>query len=449
MGAPAGPRVPWRRPWRRFRVLFGRRHWTLRLVFWGGAVLVGLSAALLTELGNLANASFAELYRHWPWAPFLVTPAGLMLSLWLTRRVFPGSQGSGIPQVIAALSRRTKGPPSHLLSVRIAVGKILLTTLGLFAGASIGREGPTVHVGASFTAAAGHLAGIKRPQLERALILAGGAAGIAAAFNTPVAGIMFAIEELARGFDEHASGTIIITILIAGLTAIAIEGNYTYFGVTHAALPVSGWLLVPLTGLVGGLAGGTFSRLLLDASARLGPHLARIPYRLAAGAGLLLAGIGILSHGATFGTGYPQARALVLGTAHLPLAFPIAKWCANLVSYLSGIPGGLFAPALATGAGLGADLGRLFPHTPLQAAVILGMVSYLSGVVQTPITAFVIVMEMTANNTMLFPLMAAAFIASLASRLMCREPVYQGLAARLLARAHAVALEGKDYAGPG
>ena len=424
------------------------RHWAPRIVFWGGAVLVGLSAVALTQLGNLANTSFLMLYQHWPWVPFLVSPAGLVLSLWLTRRFFPGAQGSGIPQVIAALSPRSGGSPSRLLSVRIAIGKILLTTLGLFAGASIGREGPTVHVGASFTAAAGRLAGIKRPGLERALVLAGGAAGLAAAFNTPIAGIMFAIEELARGFEEHASGTIIITILIAGLTAVAIEGNYTYFGVTQAALAPRQWLLVPVCGIAGGLAGGLFSRLVLDLSLRLRETLARYPYRLALIAGLLIAILGTISHGSSFGTGYPQARALVMGSARLPWYFPLTKWLASLASYLSGIPGGLFAPALATGAGFGADIGRLFPTAAPQAAVILGMVSYLSGAVQTPITAFVIVMEMTDNNTMLFPLMAAAFIATLTSRLLCPEPIYQGLAGRFVARAETRDVAAEDYNGP-
>ena len=411
-------------------------------------MLVGLSAVALTELGNLANTSFLTLYRRWPWAPFLASPAGLVLSLWLTRRFFPGAQGSGIPQVIAALSQRTGGSPSRLLSVRIAIGKILLTTLGLFSGASIGREGPTVHVGASFTAAAGRLAGIKRPGLERALVLAGGAAGLAAAFNTPIAGIMFAIEELARGFEEHASGTIIITILIAGLTAVAIEGNYTYFGVTAATLAPRQWLLVPVCGITGGLAGGLFSRLVLDLSLRLRETLARYPYRLALIAGLLIAILGTISHGSSFGTGYPQARALVMGSARLPWYFPLTKWLASLASYLSGIPGGLFAPALATGAGFGADIGRLFPAAAPQAAVILGMVSYLSGAVQTPITAFVIVMEMTDNNSMLFPLMAAAFIATLTSRLLCREPIYQGLAARFVTRAETRPVVAEDYDGP-
>ena len=411
-------------------------------------MLVGLSAVALTELGNFANARFLALYHRWPWAPFLASPAGLMLSLWLTRRFFPGAQGSGIPQVIAALSARDTQSPARLLSVRIALGKILLTTIGLLAGASIGREGPTVHVGASFTAAAGRLAAVRRPKIERALVLAGGAAGIAAAFNTPIAGIMFAIEELARGFEEHASGTIIITILIAGLTAVAIEGNYTYFGVTAATLAPRQWLLVPVCGITGGLAGGLFSRLVLDLSLRLRETLARYPYRLALIAGLLIAILGTISHGSSFGTGYPQARALVMGSARLPWYFPLTKWLASLASYLSGIPGGLFAPALATGAGFGADIGRLFPAAAPQAAVILGMVSYLSGAVQTPITAFVIVMEMTDNNSMLFPLMAAAFIATLTSRLLCREPIYQGLAARFVTRAETRPVVAEDYDGP-
>ncbi len=442
------PGRSWRSPRRRFLGLLYRRHWTLRLVFWGGAVLVGLAAVTLTELGNLANYSFGMIYGRWPWAPLFLTPGGIGLSLWLTRRFFPGAQGSGIPQVIATLDPQASDAQTRLLSVRIAVGKILLTTLGLFVGASIGREGPTVHVGAAFTAAAGRIAGIKRPQLERALILAGGAAGIAAAFNTPIAGIMFAIEELARGFDEHASGTIIITILIAGLTAVAIEGNYTYFGITQATLAPRQWLLVPVIGVIGGLAGGVFSRIVLDLSERLQEVLKRHPYRLALAFGLAIAIIGMLLGGSTFGTGYPEARALVLGTARFSWFFPLGKWLASLLSYLSGIPGGLFAPALATGAGIGADVGHLLSQEPTQAAIILGMVSYLSGVVQTPITAFVIVMEMTANNTLLFPLMATAWLAALTAQLICREPIYQALAARFLAQTPAPNLEVQDYVGP-
>ena len=116
-----------------------------------------------------------------------------------------------------------------MLSARIAVGKILLTLLGLASGASIGREGPTVQVGASIMYALGRLLRLPRLELQRALVLAGGAAGIAAAFNTPLAGVVFAIEELSHSFEARTSGTVLTAVVIAGITTLALVGNYTVF----------------------------------------------------------------------------------------------------------------------------------------------------------------------------------------------------------------------------
>ncbi len=408
------------------------RYWRLRLALWGGAAMIGVGAVALAMMATAAAQGLRELQQHWPWAPFLLSPMGLVLSFWLTRRFFWGSQGSGIPQVIAAM-HESRPEQRRLVSLRIAIGKILLTGLSLFSGASIGREGPTVHVGASIAAVAGRLCGAQnRRPLERALVLAGGAAGIAAAFNAPIAGFMFAIEELARGFKESDSGIIIVTILISGLVATAIEGDTAYLGTVHAALTIRQWILVPACAVAGGLAGGIFSRLLLDLSARLQIHTRPKPYRFVVLLALLIAGLGTLAHGTTYGTGYSEAHALVHNTLRYPWWFPVARWLGNLASYLCGIPGGLFAPALATGAGIGADLGRLFPYGPPQAAALLGMAAYLSGVVQTPLTAFIIVAEMTGNHDMVFPLIATSFIASFTSRLICREPVYQALAVRFL-----------------
>ena len=404
----------------------------MRFAFWIGAAMIGVGAAALAKTATLATRALMAVQHHWPWAPFLIAPTGLGVSLWLTRRFFPGSQGSGIPQVIAAM-HESRPDTSRLVSLRIALGKIFLTGLSLFSGASIGREGPTVHIGASFAAVAGRLSGIRDHHvLERTLVMAGGAAGIAAAFNTPIAGFMFAIEELARGFEENDTGMLIVTLLISGLTATAIEGNYTYFGIVHTALTGRQWVLIPACGLVGGAMGGLFSRLLLDISARLQMQTRARPYGIVIGLGLVIAALGTLAHGTTYGTGYSEAHALVQNTLRYPWWFPAARWLGNLASYLCGVPGGLFAPALATGAGIGADLGRLFPYGPLPAAVILGMTGYLSGVVQTPLTSFIIVAEMTGNRDMLVPLIATSFLAYLVSRLLCREPVYQALAVRLL-----------------
>ena len=169
-----------------------------------------------------------------PWLAFILAPAGLVFSLLLTQRVFPGAQGSGIPQVIAALHMTDEARSRVVLSLRIAVGKVVLTLLGLACGASIGREGPTVQVGASIMYAVGQRLRLPRVELQRALVLAGGAAGIAAAFNTPLAGVVFAIEELSHSFEARTSGMVFTAVIIAGITTLGLVGNYTYFGHTSA-----------------------------------------------------------------------------------------------------------------------------------------------------------------------------------------------------------------------
>jgi H+/Cl- antiporter ClcA len=368
-----------------------------------------------------------------PYAPFLVCPAGLVLVSLLTRRWFRGAEGSGIPQSIAALQMREHANRTLLLSFRIAVGKILLTLLGLLSGASIGREGPTVHIGASIMLALGRFGRFPHHYMDRGLILAGGAAGIAAAFNTPLAGILFAVEEMGRSFEERTSGVLLTAVFIAGVTAVVIEGNYHYFGTTSAVLAPSQMLLpVLVCGVVGGLLGGLFSTVLIQGSRRVAPLLRRRPIIVAIVCGLGIASAGLLSDSTAYGTGYEQARAIITGDDPLPLTYPAMKMLATTFSYLSGIPGGIFAPSLATGAGVGAGLAHWMPAVPAAAIVILGMVGYFTGVVQTPITAFVIVMEMTDNHGLLLPLMATAFLAFVTSRLVCPEPIYRVLAISFL-----------------
>jgi H+/Cl- antiporter ClcA len=142
--------------------------------------------------------------------------------------------------------------------------------------------------------------------------------------------------------------------------------------------------------------------------------------------------LGIASDGQTYGTGYAQARSIVEGHADLVPAYPLLKLAANLVSYFSGIPGGIFAPSLAVGAGIGQWIAQFIPG-PEGAVVLLGMIAYFSGVVQAPITSTVIVLEMTDNQRVTVPLMATAFLAFGISRLVCRKPIYSALAERFLA----------------
>ena len=414
-------------------ILIQMARWRREIIFILGGLLTGVVAAGFAVLANLATRGFIRIEEAWRYAPLLLTPAGFAASIYLTARVFPNAQGSGIPQAIAAREIDDQRRRAALVSIRIAVGKIALTALGLLCGASIGREGPTVQVGASVMFLTGRLS----PSRQPGLIVAGASAGVAAAFNAPLAGVVFGIEELAKSFEVRTSGLIIATVVAAGLTSQAILGDYTYFGTTHVAIAsLAGWLAVPVCGAVGGLLGGVFSRILIfvlgGMPGPLGRWIKRYPVGFAALCGLLVALCGIAAGGSTFGTGYAQAHSLLDGSTPPPESFGILKFLANVLSAICGIPGGIFSPSLAVGAGLGANLAPLFPGVALSAVVLLGMVAYFAGVVQSPITAFVIVTEMTDNHHMLVALMLAAIIATAVSRLISPVGVYHALARNYL-----------------
>ena len=419
---------------------FSPQLWLRRVVLWGGAICVGAIAILFAMGAEKANIYLHRMIAVSPYLPLIVTPAGLALAVFVTQRVFPGSEGSGIPQVIAALQIQNEKVRSAVLSLKIAVGKIVLTLFGLVIGAAIGREGPTVQIGASVMHTIGRFVRFSRHETEKGLILAGGAAGIAAAFNTPLAGIVFAIEEMSRSFEERTSGTILTAVILSGVASLAVLGDYPYFGYTSAVLPLdSAWIAVLVCGAAGGLAGGIFSRMIIASARglpwRLSEFKSNRPILFAAACGLVLAILGSLSDSTTYGTGYHEARRVLESSGHLPPLYGVLKLLATAVSYATGIPGGLFSPSLAVGAGFGVNISEIMPYAPAGAVVLLGMVGYFSGVVQAPITAFVIVIEMTDNHKLALPLMATALVAAVTSRLICPWPVYKALSEGFLQRA--------------
>ena len=426
---------------KRHRVsLLSARLWLRHMLFWGGAVGVGLAATAFALGSDYAHVLFKKLVAVSPWLPLLVTPLTLAGVAALTQRYFKGAEGSGIPQTIAAIRMPDGIQRDGVLSLRLAVGKMLLTCVGLVGGASVGREGPTVQIGAALLYNLRWLIRFPRHLMERGLVIAGGGAGVAAAFNTPLAGIVFAIEEMARSFEERSSGTLLTAVIIAGLAAVYVQGNYTYFGATNAALSgASGWLGVLLCGLAGGFLGGGFSRLLLIFSihglpGRAGVLMRTYPVRFAAVCGLMLALIGLASGSAVYGSGYEEAKSLLEGSGEVSAGYGLWKMLATFVSFISGIPGGLFAPSLSAGAGIGQVVANLVTQADPGALVVIGMAAYFAGVVQAPITAFVIVMEMTDNHDMVVPLMLATLLATAVSRMICPRPLYKALAGNYLAR---------------
>ncbi len=404
--------------------------WVRRAVFLLGGLCVGAAAILMALLADKAQALFARLLAFSEYAALVVTPVGFGIAVLLARTVFPNSQGSGIPQVIAARKIDDPAARNALVSPRVAIGKISVMMIGLLCGASVGREGPTVQVGASIM---GYI-GRKAPIIyQQNLLLAGAAAGIAAAFNTPLAGIVFGIEELSRSFEAKASGLVLGCIIAAGVTSLAILGDYTYFGTTAATMPLGrAWLVVPVCAAIGGLLGGLFSRILIfcmlgENTHRVRQIIRRRPVVFAMACGLGVAVCGLAGHHSSYGTGYAEASGILHGKADLTLLFMPLKFLATVFSSISGIPGGLFAPSLSIGAGLGAEFHAVFQSIPIGALALIGMASYLAGVVQTPITSFVIVSEMTQDHAMVIPLMVAALIADAASRIVCKEGVYHAL----------------------
>ncbi len=413
-----------------------RRLWRQYGVFWLGAVVVGLVAVLYANLIDWGYNTFLSLQHRYAWLPLLLTPAVAASAVWLTRRFFRGSEGSGIPQVIATLHATRPGESgARLLSFKILAGKIAVSFLAILGGFTIGREGPTVQVGAALMFNLRRFYPRSNAVIERQLVLAGAAAGLSAAFNTPLAGIVFAIEELTRSFEARASGVLITAIIIAGVIALGLNGNYTYFGTIEigAHFPKLLALAVVLTAVVTGIAGGIFGWLLLNTARWIPAPLRQLhserPVVFAALCGFIIAVVGLVSGGTTFGSGYAEARGLLDGKEQLSLVYPFLKMISMVGSYLPGIPGGIFAPSLSIGAGFGNLLHTIFSGMQLQMLIALAMVGYLAAVTQSPITSFVIVMEMINGHALVISLMATALVSSRVSRLFV-PPLYESLAER-------------------
>lgn len=412
------------------------RQWRQRLAFWIGALLTGLVALAFAWLADQAFVLFKRTLDVATWLPLLITPLGFGLLAWVTNRWFANARGSGIPQVIAALESPSRRLRAQVLALPVAAIRMCFTLGALLVGGSVGREGPTVHVGAAVIYAFGRRLGLHGRNMTGGLILAGGAAGIAAAFNTPLAGIVFAIEELSRTFEQRFSGLVLTAVLIGGAVTLGLMGHYAYFGDIGGGLPSGwGWSEVPACALLGGVLGGLYVKLVLPSETgwlgRMSRLRARFPARFAAVCGLLLAMLGLISGNHVYGTGYEETRALLEGHPVTDSSFVLWKFLANVVSYLAGIPGGLFSPSLSIGAAF-APLVSLLPDVNPQTCALLGMGAYLAGVTRSPLTASVIVLELSHSPDLVIPMLAVTVLASAVSGWISPVSLYHALARQVL-----------------
>ena len=410
----------------------------LALVAGAGAGLIGAIFRLsLEEADRFRNTLIFRIHDHELIGFLLVTggaAAAVAFAAWLVRRFSPYASGSGIPQVEAALNEELPPAPPGLMAVKFFGG-----LLAIGSGLALGREGPIVQMGAVIAHHVGKIAGRDWPDC-RVLLAAGGGAGLAVAFNAPIAGAIFVLEELVARFDTR----IAIAALGASTTAILVArlflGDAPDFQVATVAYPAATtWPLFVALGASAGVAATLYNRTLLGAIS-VAKRLGHRPVELQAA--VIGAAVGALAWFAPglVGGGDQITQRVLSGEAILtviPMAF-LLRFGLGAVSYAAATPGGLFAPMLVLGAQLGLVFGAIcriaFPELGIdpEAFAVVGMAAFFTGVVQAPVTGMVLVVEMTAAFTTLLPMLGACFAAILVANLLHSAPIYESLRVRPL-----------------
>ncbi|MDH4069478.1 MAG: chloride channel protein [Ignavibacteria bacterium] len=382
--------------------------------FWIAAVIAGITAVGYAKLFHLAEQLMVDLYSGTPWILFVASPTLFLLAWWIVHRFAPEAAGSGIPQVMAAnvlLDRKEQKKADRLIAPRVAIVKVLSSLLCLLGGGAIGREGPTIQISASIFRSVGKFS--KRffqPISDQAWVIAGGAAGIAAAFNTPLGGIVFTLEELMTAHFNRLRTTVISAVILAGFMAQWLLGPYLYLGFPKVG--GTDLLTLPLAVLVGsasGVMGGLFSKyLLVLVRKRLALKTFKQKALLTVGSSFVVIVLAVWVDPRSVGSGATLMSALLFESGESGFLLIIARFVATIASYLSGCAGGIFAPSLAIGASIGSELARLAPPEYTNLMILMGMIGFLSSVTRAPFTSFVLVLEMTDRHSVIFPMMIAA-----------------------------------------
>jgi CIC family chloride channel protein len=415
------------------------------------AALVGLIAglvaiafrAILAAGDNLRTALivWAHHYSLFGWFfPVGFGAIGAALAVYLVRRFAPEASGSGIPHLEAVLHRYRELDWKRVLPVKFIGG-----ALAIGGGLALGREGPTVQMGG--TAGAIVSSWLKAGTRERLILIAAGAgAGLAAAFNAPLAGVIFVLEEVQKDFRQAVFGSVFIAAAVADIVARFASGQLPVFRVP--SYPVPALTALPafvVLGVAAGLLGVVYNRSLVGTM----NLFARVPPRFAVLASALVgAGVGLVawfSPGAV-GGGHHLAEVIMDGHAALaaiPLWF-LLRFVLSMASYGTGAPGGIFAPLLVLGALLGLGVGEVthlfFPHAvPIPAIfAVVGMAAYFTAIVRAPLTGIVLIIEMTGNYAQMLPLLVACFCAYLVAEGLGELPIYENLLERDLMRGGAL-----------
>ncbi len=385
--------------------------------YWVAAVLVGLAAVFYSYVFSGSIHLAQSVYDLDPNYLYVLSPICFFFAAWIVERYAPSAAGTGIPRVNEALKLDPKTQLPEIethLNLRVALVVALSSILCVLGGGGLGREGPVVHIAACMFFVVGRLFKKVWPYTEhRSWILAGGAAGISAAFNAPLAGVVFVLEELAQTHFHKFKTVVISGAIISGVVSQWISGRYLYFGVVQIPeVPSHSLLLAIAIGVICGLMAFPFQKLIdFNWREKLGPLGSR--YIFPCVVGLLVATLAKYCSSGTIGGGIAVIENLLNGDA-IPADWKLVfgRYMVTIVSHLSGCAGGFLAPSLAMGATVGSKLSQLLSYPHHNLLVLIGMSAFLSAIIRAPFTAWVIVMEMTNQHYAIFPLMTASIVAN-------------------------------------
>lgn len=404
--------------------------------FWVGSVIVGFVAFFYAWIFHQTELLMFKIMDFKAWLVFLMMPAGFIISWWLVKKYAPYSKGSGIPQVMAAIeidSPATDRKVSRLLSLRIIIVKILSSLALLLGGGAIGREGPTIQISGSIFNFVNHILPGWWPKVSRKnMILTGAAAGLSAAFNTPLGGIVFAVEELTKIHFNYFKTAIFTAVIIAGLTVQQLAGSYLYLGYPKIG-PVTGkvFLCVILVAAIAGISAAIMSKFII-AILRVKKKFTKQKHHIIflAATALILAAFAFFVHQSILGSGKELMEQYLFSAENKAEWFvPLSRILGSTFAFTSGGAGGIFAPALSSGASIGSAISGWFNFTQTETNVLIlaGMVAFLTGVTRSPFTSAIIVLEMTDRHSIILHLMTAALVASFVAMLISKRSLYDHL----------------------
>lgn len=403
------------------------------LPFWVASLLTGLIAVFYSKIFAFVEDKSHYIYEHTSWLFLLLAPASFLLARWMVKKFAPYSRGSGIPQVMAALelaNPKQNKLINKLLNLRVIAIKILSSLVMVFGGGIVGREGPTIQIAGSVFRKVNMWLPKWWPKIsKRNMISAGAAAGLAAAFNTPLGGIVFAVEELTKTHISFYKTALFTAVIIAGLTAQAFMGPYLYLGYPDIS-NLSPWVFgaVVIVALITGLAGSAMSKLILTLSkwkSTFKHNYQHIIYVIICA--LIIAFLGIFVSGRMFWSG-KEIMTTTLFTANKGVEWyvPLLRMAGPVLCFTTGGAGGVFAPALSAGASIGSLMAGWLHLSASNANLLIlcGMVGFLTGITRTPFTSAILVLEMTDRHNVIFHLMAAGMLASIVAVIIDKHSFY-------------------------